>query len=83
MALRSIGTESVTEGTLWAMDEHGYDLVSVTRTDHPSIACSPWDGGTFSLSGKTSDFPVMTKFPPFHGGCQHYIYPAPEEDHAV
>lgn len=75
MAVRTIGRQAVTEGTVYAMAEAGYDLVTVSKTENPGSACLPWDGGTFSLKG-TENHPPLLVLPPFHPECEHYIVPA-------
>lgn len=73
MAITTIGAEAATNGVLSAMAEQGYDLVVLSRTPQPSIKCQPWDGGTFSISGTHPTHPMLTRLPPFHPECDHYL----------
>lgn len=55
--------------------EYGYDIVSVTTHKHGDAddVCAPYDGKSFSLTGRTKGYPVLDKFPPFHVRCVHVL----------
>ncbi|MHB8117897.1 MAG: phage minor capsid protein [Methanothrix sp.] len=60
----------------------GYDLVRLSSHSDSCPKCQPWEGRTFSLSGRDKEFPPFDTALAggiFHPGCLHVISLAPEE----
>lgn len=77
MAVKTTTSEAVFIGTQNTLIGSGLDVVRVNSVRNPCPRCKPYDGGTFSLTGR-SDFPFLDTTFPIHPQCQHYITIAPE-----
>ena len=66
MATRTTTREARTAATAREHIQEGGDLVTVTKHRHPTDACTPYEGKTYSLSGRDKRFPRATVLPPFH-----------------
>lgn len=76
MAIQTTSREAASQGTIFTMHEMGQDLVEVSHHPHPVDVCTPYDGKTFSISGKDKEFPRLDRIPPFHPRCKHVLKPA-------
>ena len=72
--LRVVQTESV----LNSCKEYDNDLVQVSDHGTTTPICLPYEGNVYSLSGKSSAYPYLDAYPPFHFRCQHHISPTSE-----
>ena len=73
--LRTVQTEAV----LNSCKEYDNDLVQVS--DHGSEfidICLEYEGNVYSLSGKSTIYPYLPEYPPYHPRCQHNISPTSE-----
>jgi hypothetical protein len=75
MVARTTTREAVSLGTANRMLEHGEDLVRISSHPHDPDVCTPYDGKTFSLTGR-GDAPRLDRLPPFHPNCRHVLAPA-------
>lgn len=78
MVARTTQREAVTLGVVDRMVQVGLDLVTVSRHPHSCDICTPFEGKTYSLTGRTKGYEVITVFPPFHPNCRHSIGAAKE-----
>lgn len=78
MVIRTTTSEAQNRAVANSVLGRGLDLVRVDEHKHPNDVCSPFDGKTFSLTGRTPGYPVLKKIPPFHPNCMHNILPARE-----
>jgi len=67
-----------TEAVLNTCREYDNDLVQVSDHGTDCIICIPYEGNTYSLSGKSSAYPYLDDYPPWHPRCQHNISPVSE-----
>ncbi len=72
--LRTVQTKSV----LNSCKEYDNDLVQVSDHGTETPICLPYEGNVYSLSGKSSAYPYLDAYPPFHPRCQHHISPTSE-----
>lgn len=76
MVARTTTREAVTAGTGNRLIESGRDLVDISSHAHAADECTPYDGGTFSLTGATPGYDVLDTPPPFHPNCAHVMTPS-------
>jgi hypothetical protein len=74
MVARTTTQEAQIQGTVLRLQEHGHDLVKVSRHSNACQYCAPWEGKILSLSGKTKGYPTLAeakaaKF--LHPNCKH------------
>lgn len=55
------------------------DLVVVSNHNTTTVICQQYEAKTFSISGKSKQFPVLDQGTPFHPNCLHLTYPVFEE----
>ena len=70
------------QGTINRFQEHGHDLVRISRHSGSCRRCTPWEGRTLSLSGNDPDYPSLAEAQGaglLHVGCLHVLSLAPEE----
>jgi hypothetical protein len=77
MAIRTVTSEAVNVGTQTTMLARGYDLVEVNTIHGACDICKPYEGRTYSLTGRTEGYPELEQLPPWHGRCRHFIVPSP------
>lgn len=70
---------SQSEGVINACLKYQNDLVQVSDHGTDTEICLPYEGGTFSLSGRDNDFDALEMKPPFHPNCQHFLVPTTKE----
>jgi hypothetical protein len=80
MALKTTIAEAQSQATVNVLFSRGLDLVMVEHPNehHKDDECTQWEGGPWSLTGKTPGYPVLGHLPPFHPRCDHFIRPARE-----
>lgn len=78
MAVKTTTAEAVFIGTQNTLIGAGLDVVRVNSVVNPCPLCKPYDGGTFSLTGRSKAHPFLDATFPVHPQCQHYIVVAPE-----
>lgn len=84
MALRTVASEAQNRGVAEAMKAVGRDLVRVSdhhcnhHPNDPGSPCRLYEGGVFSLFGRTEGVPVLLSLPPWHPRCEHTVAPEPE-----
>lgn len=76
MVARTTTREAVTAGTVNRLNERGHDLVTITSHANPCDICKRYDGRTYSLSGRSRNYPPLSEAPPFHPNCRHVLTPA-------
>lgn len=79
MAVRTVTAEAVTTATETTMLARGFDLVAIegpVDKDTDDL-CLEFVGRTFSLTGRTKGYPILTIRPPFHPNCRHFMVPDP------
>lgn len=76
MVARTTTREAASRAAATRMTEHGQDLATISSHPHQADLCSPYDGQTFSLSGRDPDHPRLDRLPPFHPRCRHVLTPA-------
>ncbi len=76
MVARTTTREAVSRGTVNRLAEAGQDLVEISSHAHTADECTPYDGQTFSLEGKTPGYDQLDQLPPFHPNCLHVVTPA-------
>ncbi len=70
------------EETIRKFKAKGYDLVRISYHQTDCSLCKPYQGKTFSISGKDSNYIALDTAIAgglFHNGCKHIISLAPEE----
>lgn len=72
MAVKTTTTEAIFHATQATMIGNGLDVVEVNSVMNPCALCARWNGGTFSLTGR-SDYPLLEVTFPVHPNCQHYM----------
>jgi hypothetical protein len=76
MAVRTTQRQAVSLGTVDRMTQVGLDLVTVSKHVGSCAICRPFEGRTFTLSGKIEGYELLEHPPPFHPNCRHVIYAA-------
>lgn len=81
MLIRTASREAHSRGIIQRSIDEDYDLVTVSSHvgGKDDELCAPHDGRTYSLTGKTSGYPVLDFTPPFHPNCKHVLLPGPVE----
>lgn len=67
-----------TEAVLNACKEFDNDLVQVSDHGCDCLICLEYEGNVYSLSGRSSTYPYLDSYPPWHPRCQHNISPTSE-----
>jgi len=67
-----------TEAVLNTCKEFDNDLVQVSDHGCDCQICLEYEGNIYSLSGKSSAYPYLDSYPPWHPRCQHNISPTSE-----
>lgn len=65
--LRTMQTKAV----LRSCEQYGNDLVQISDHGTKTPICLPYEGNVYSLSGKSTKYPYMDQYTPFHPNCQH------------
>lgn len=75
VAMKSITTEAVAVATENSMKTRGLDIVEISHSDDPCETCLPFNGRTYSLSGRSERFPGLNVKFPIHPMCEHFMFP--------
>lgn len=67
-----------TEAVLNTCREFDNDLVQVSDHGCDCLICLEYEGNVYSLSGRSSAYPYLDSYPPWHPRCQHNISPTSE-----
>lgn len=67
-----------TEAVLNSCKEYDNDLVQVSDHGCDCLICEEYEGNVYSLSGRSSAYPYLDSYPPWHPRCQHNISPTSE-----
>jgi hypothetical protein len=59
MVARSASQTAAMQASANRLQERGYDLVRVNQYAGASDLCAPWQGGVYSLSGRSTQYPSM------------------------
>lgn len=51
----------------------GEDLVRISKHNTSTPLCKEFEGKTFSVSGRSDQYPKLDRTPPFHPNCQHVL----------
>lgn len=54
---------------------YAHDLVEISDHGTETDICKPYEGGIFSISGESTEWPQLDEWPPFHPNCQHFAMP--------
>lgn len=74
MVARTTTREAMTAGTIARIQEVGHDLVTVSKHPTSCDICEPYQGKTYSLTGRTRGYKLLPLGgPPFHPYCRHVI----------
>jgi minor capsid protein 2 len=73
MVARTTQREAATLGTVDRMLQVGLDLVTVSEHAGSCEICKPYEGKTYSLTGRTEGFERIKVYPPFHPNCAHVL----------
>jgi len=76
MAIQTTTRSAATEATVREMGENGRDLIAMSRHANACDMCKPWEGRTYSISGRDPRYPPLTVSAPVHPRCSHVMYPA-------
>lgn len=85
MVARSTTREAGNTARINAAEEHGQDLVLMSKHYPTCIDCAPLQGRVYSVSGQDKRFPCLYELPGFrdgykniHPNCRHVILPTVE-----
>lgn len=78
MVARTTQREAASLGTVDRALQVGLDLVTVSKHHTDVDICTPYEGKTYSLTGKTKGYERIKTFPPFHPNCKHVLTIAAE-----
>lgn len=77
MVARTTTREAVTRGTANRLLEHDLPLVQVSKHNTLTPLCQEFEGRVYSLRAEGAGrHPVLSRYPPFHPNCRHYLTPA-------
>lgn len=75
MVTRTTTREAASVGMKNRLIEHGKDLVMVSEHRKSCPICRPFQGKTYSLTGRSRNYPKLDPLPPFHPNCRHVMLP--------
>ena len=78
VASYTVTQEALTTASRLVLLEQGFDLVEINTVKDPCPECVPYNGGIFSLTGRSEEYSLLDKNPPFHPQCRHFLYLARE-----
>lgn len=61
LVARNAGQNAALQASANRLQERGYDLVRVNQYAGASNLCFPWQGGVYSLSGRSDQYPSMSE----------------------
>lgn len=67
--------DAASDATLASAKDYDHDLVEIPSKGGSCGDCKQIEGKTYSISGKTAGYPVLTAdvTPPLHPNCEHYL----------
>lgn len=77
MATQTVAQEAVNSVQVQLLSERGVDIVQINHSAKCCEECLEFDDKTFSLTGRAQGFPVLKKYPPYHGRCHHVVFASP------
>lgn len=75
MVARTTTREAMTAGTINRIREARGDVVTVSAHVGACEICIPYQGRSYSLTGRTPGLPRLEARPPFHPNCRHVLTP--------
>jgi len=72
--LRHVQSEAVKN----ACEQFDNDLVEISAHGTVCPICIPYEGNIYSVSGKSSKYPYLDGWPPYHPNCEHSASPTSE-----
>lgn len=78
MLARTHIIKSGNEGLLTRAAEFETDIVQISQHAGACTICIPFEGKTYSISGKSDEHEKLTEFPPFHPNCRHSLLLRPD-----
>jgi hypothetical protein len=79
LVARTTMRESQTAATLDLCNQYENDLVVVSDHGCDCDICEPYEGNTYSISGRSLNYPMLEDSPPFHPNCKHVLNATSEE----
>lgn len=73
MVIRTVSSEAIFTGSQTAIIGRNFDLVQVNKVRDPCDKCAQYDGNTYSLSGRATNYPKLKIVFPIHPRCRHFI----------
>lgn len=67
-----------TEAAVNRAIEFEVDIMEVSDHGTEDELCGQYEGKIYSLSGKSTEYPRLPEFPPFHPNCKHTLLPRPD-----
>lgn len=75
MVARTTTREAATQAMSNRLQDNNLDLVTIDDSEGPCDICEPFVGNTYSLSGQTEGYELVT-MPPYHPNCRCVLTPA-------
>lgn len=80
MVTRTEIREIQSRATISTCKEYENDLIAFSSHSNPCSLCEPFDGQTFSISGKHPIYPKLDDAAPLHPHCNHGMEPTSEDE---
>lgn len=78
MATYTVSQEAINSSELNILLERGIDLVEINSVANPcKKVCAEYDGNTYSLTGRSKEYPRLEVKFPLHPRCRHVVFPSP------
>lgn len=78
MVARTRLRQAQTDAVKNTCNQHANDLVQWSRHANPCPDCAPYEGQIYSLTGKSTSYPLLPAEPPLHPNCEHDLSPTSE-----
>jgi len=59
-------------------DRFECDLIEISSHGTVCDICGQYEGGVYSISGRTQGYEILPEWPPFHPNCMHSAAPTSE-----
>jgi hypothetical protein len=79
LVARTTMRESQTAAVKDLCEQYDNDLVQISDHGCDCDVCEPFEGNIYSLSGRSTRYPMATDLPPFHCNCKHSMQATSEE----
>jgi len=83
LVARTTMRESQTAATLDLCNQYENDLVVISDHGTDCEECEEFEGNTYSISGTSTEYPMLEDEPPFHPNCKHVLLATSEEGIAL